>query len=129
MTIVEKWRAYKGWTLDELGKRMGLSESTIGSHCTVQKNLQRKTLEKFARAFDVTPDEFLAGPQCQPEKESPLPTETTPFLSLDELQNKIITLVMDVSDLPGGYERLLTCKYWLEKFRDNHLKSGDLSTV
>jgi transcriptional regulator with XRE-family HTH domain len=93
MNVVEQWRQYKGWTYEEFGKKAGMTGSTIGTHCTVDKKLRSETVKKLAKAVGVTPEVFRAGPP-----KTVAPSQTSHHLTKKEMQGKIIEIAYELDE-------------------------------
>ena len=55
---IRQLRKEKYWTQKELGERAGIEPKNIGGYETGRLKANRKTLEKFAQAFEMTLEEL-----------------------------------------------------------------------
>jgi len=62
--LLQNWLNFKGWNQTELSKKMGIKNSNYISQLINEKrkNPWLTTKEKFAKAFDVSVEEFMGGP-------------------------------------------------------------------
>ena len=64
----------RGWSLREIGRRSGLSAATISKLARGERNeIERKTWEGLARAFEMTVDEVMARAGMMPDRGDVLP--------------------------------------------------------
>lgn len=146
MTIIEQWRRFKGWTFVELAEKTGLTPSTIGSHCSLEKKLKVQTVNRFSAAFGVTSQEFLAGPPVigtlgtlsarveahpltvaienntdtvpdnPPDKAHNVLGSADSFVTSVDLQTELVGLILKISRMEGGIEKLTVLRDLAKSF-------------
>ena len=63
---IRKLRRAKDWTQKELGERVGIDQKNISQYESGRLQPNRKTLQRFAHAFDIRPEELLAEEPADP---------------------------------------------------------------
>lgn len=59
--IVRTLRISRGWTQEELGKKMGVQKAAVNKWETGQLDLKRSTIQRLCEIFDVSPLEFFTS--------------------------------------------------------------------
>jgi len=63
---IRKLRRSKDWTQKELGELVGIDQKNISQYESGRLHPGRRTIQRFAQAFAVTPEELLAEDPEEP---------------------------------------------------------------
>lgn len=63
---IRKLRREREWTQEELGERVQIDKRNVSKYETGHLNPSKKTVEKFAEAFGVSPVELLFDAKTEP---------------------------------------------------------------
>lgn len=63
---IRKLRREREWTQEELGERVQIDKRNVSKYETGHLNPSKRTVEKFAKAFDISAAELLYSAQTQP---------------------------------------------------------------
>jgi transcriptional regulator with XRE-family HTH domain len=63
MNLVSEWLKYTGMKKAEFARRGGITTSSVTNLTRPGSHTRRETAEKYAHIFNLTPEEFLAGPK------------------------------------------------------------------
>ena len=109
MTIgerIRKMRTERGWTLDELAKKMGYSgRGTIWSIETGKNDVVLSTVAKFAEIFGVTPSEMMGW--GKPVSEEDL-EEIEYVYQYDDLRELLMKYVRKLKELKDAEDETPT---------------------
>jgi transcriptional regulator with XRE-family HTH domain len=83
--FVRQERELRGWTLAELGRRIGRGERRVwGLEQLSRAPARRTTLAKLAQAFDMSPEQFEAGWRAATESQTPIYVHPKTYAELAE---------------------------------------------